>query len=202
MQASLHDQEARLASSHHPQQGRSCGMALLYPSTISNNYHPMVEGNHCLPKLCSPENWYKAKASSEQSHFHSYTSTAVKSVIGVTSQVVFPTKVFSLAGVRDGGVRVGSYTHEGVRIKAKTLAHVRAARSMVDRSLLTCLSSLYDVHPNLVPGIGRYRTTMHLIRRDGCIDHWGYQPRSRARSFILLPYMHEDVRGEGGSTCM
>ena len=71
---------------------------------------------------------------------------------GTPGKLFFPTKVFSLAGVRDGGVRVGSYTHGGVRVRAKTLAHVRAARSMVARSLSTCLSSLYDVNPKLVPG--------------------------------------------------
>ena len=68
-----------------------------------------------------------------------------------------------MAGVRDGGVRVGSYTREGVRVKEKTLVHVRAARSMVERSLLTCLSILNDVHPRLVSGIGRYRATTHNI---------------------------------------
>ena len=36
---------------------------------------------------------------------------------------------------------------------------------MVERSLLTFSSSLHDVHPRLVPGIGRYRATTHLIRR-------------------------------------
>ena len=73
---------------------------------------------------------------------------------GTPGKLFFPTKVFSLAGVRDGGVRVGSYTNEGIRVKAKTLVHVRAARLMVERSLLTCLSSLCDVYLRLVPGIG------------------------------------------------
>ena len=118
----------------------------------------------------------------------SYTSTAVTSVIGDASQVCFPTKVFSLAGVRVGGVRVGSYTHEGVRAKAKTLADVRAARSMVERSLLTCLSSLHDVHPRLVLRT-KHRPVQsnhapHFVDEHGCIDHWGCQPSLRARSFI------------------
>ena len=133
----------------------------------------------------------------------SYTSTAVTSVIGDASQVCFPTKVSSLAGVRVGGVRVGSYTHEGVRAKAEKLARVQATRSMVDRSLLTCLSSLYDVHPKLVPGTGRYRTTTHLIRRRARLHRSSGMPAKSTRLFVyLLPYMHEDVRVEGGSTRM
>ena len=97
----------------------------------------------------------------------------------------FPTKLFSLAGVRDGGVRVGSYTHEGVREKAKTLVHVRAARSMVERSLLTCSSSLYDVHPRLVPGIGRYRATTHLIRRRARLHRSLGMPAKFACSLVI-----------------
>ena len=167
MQASHNDQQARLASSHHPQQGRSCGMALLYPSTISNNYNPMAEKTHCLlSRDVHLKNWCQAKASSEQSHIpFVYEHCCYVGHRGRQPSCFYPTKVFSLAGVRVGGVRVGSYTHEGVRVKAKTLAHVRAARSMMERSLLTCSSSLYGVHPKLVPGIGRYRTTAHLIRR-------------------------------------
>ena len=103
---------------------------------------------------------------------------------------------------RVGGVRVGSYTHEGVRVKAEKLAHERAARSMVERSLLTCLSSLYD-HPKLVPGIGRYRTTTHLIRRRARLHRSSGMPAKFACSFVyLLPYMHENVRVEGGSIRM
>ena len=41
------DQQARLALSHHLQQGRSCGMALSYPSTSGNTYHSLAE-SHCL----------------------------------------------------------------------------------------------------------------------------------------------------------
>ena len=119
------------------------------------------------------------------------------------AKFVFTTKVFSLAGVRVGGVRIRSYTHEGVRVKAETLAHERAARSMVERSLLTCLSSLYDVRPKLVPGIGRYRRTTHLIRRRARLHRSSGMPAKFACSFVyLLPYMHEDVRVEGGSTRM
>ena len=81
---------------------------------------------------------------------------------GTPAKFVFPPKVCSLTGVRVGGGRVRSYTHEGVRVKAEKLARVRAARSMMERSLLTCLSSLYDVHSRLVPAIGRYRTTTHI----------------------------------------
>ena len=95
---------------------------------------------------------------------------------------------------RVGGVRVGSYTHEGVRVKAEKLAHVRAARSMVERPFLTCLSSSYDVHPKLVPGIGRHRTTTLLIRRRARLHRSSGMPAKFACSFVyLLPYMHEDA---------
>ena len=109
---------------------------------------------------------------------------------GTPGKLFFPTKVFSLAGVRDGGVRVGSYTHEGVRVKAEKLAHVRAARSMVERSLLTCLSSLYDVHPKLVPGIGWYRTTTHLIRRRARLHQSLGMPAKFACSFVYFAPVH------------
>ena len=116
----------------------------------------------------------------------SYTSTAATSVIGDASQdVFFPTKVFSLAGVRDGGVRVGSFTHEGIRVKAKPLVHLRAARSMVERSLLTCLSGLHDVHPRLVPGIGQYRATTHLIRRRARLHRSLRMPAKFASSLVM-----------------
>ena len=137
--------------------------------------------------------------------FHSYTSTAVTSVVGDASQVLFfPTKVFSLAGVRDEDVSVGSYTHENMRVKAKLLVHARAARSLVARSLLlTCLSSLYDAHPTLGSGIGRYRATTHLIRRRARLHRSLGMPAKFACSLVcLLPYVHEDVRAEGGSTCV
>ena len=122
---------------------------------------------------------------------------------GTPAKLFFPTKVFSLAGVRDGGVRVGSYTHEGVRVKAKTLAHVRAARSMVERSLLTCLSSLYHAHPTLGPGIGQYRATTRLIRRRARLHRASGMPAKFACSLVcLLLYMHKDVCAEEGSTCV
>ena len=125
----------------------------------------------------------------------SYTSTAATSVIGDASQdVFFPTKVFSLAGVRDGDVRVRSYMHEDIRGKAKLLVHVRAARSMVEGSLLTCLSSLYDVHPRLGPGAGRYSATTHLIRRRARRHRSLGMPAKFACSLVCsLPYMHEDA---------
>ena len=49
----------------------------------------------------------------------SYMSTAVTSVVGNASHFFFFTmKVFSLAGVSDEDVRVGSHTHEDIRVKA------------------------------------------------------------------------------------
>ena len=47
------DQQARLALSHHLQQGRSCGMALSYSSMISNTYHSMAErATVCVTVIC------------------------------------------------------------------------------------------------------------------------------------------------------
>ena len=122
---------------------------------------------------------------------------------GTPAKLFFPTKVFSLAGVRDEDVRVGSHTHEDIRVKAKLLVHARAARSMVERSLLTCLSSLYDVHPRLGPGIGRYRATTHLIRRRARLHRSSGMTAKFACSLVcLLLYMHKYARAEGGSTCV
>ena len=36
---------------------------------------------------------------------------------GTPAKFFFPTKVFSMAGVHDEGVRVGSHTHEDIRVK-------------------------------------------------------------------------------------
>ena len=126
------------------------------------------------------------------------------SVIGDASQVVFFPRRFSpwlgyaMEAQELDRARMSAYEY-----KAKILVHVLAARSMVARSLLTCLSSLYDVRPKLVPGIGRYRRTTHLIRRRARLHRSSGMPAKFACSFVyLLPYMHEDVRVEGGSTRM
>ena len=139
-------------------------------------------------------------------NFHESQFTSIEASIEVGGRIVTSTDIFMKVGrfasmgasesfhgttwklplsVEVEASRVGSHTHEGVRVKAETLAHVRAARSMVERSLLTCLSSLYDVQPKLVPGIGRYRRTRTSFADEhGCIDHRGCQPSLRAPSFI------------------
>ena len=120
---------------------------------------------------------------------------------------ISPTKVFfSLAGVRDEDVRVGSHTHEDIRVKAKKkrLVHARATRSRVARSLLlTCLSRLYDAHPTLGSGIGRYRAPTHLIRRRARpTSPIGDDSHVRVLARCLFLYMHKYARAEGGSTCV
>ena len=122
---------------------------------------------------------------------------------GTPAKIFFPTKVLSLAGVREGGVGDGSCTHEGVRVKAETLAPIRAARSMVERSLLVCLSSLYDLHPQLVPGICQCRTTTNISRIQARLHRSSGMPaKICVRSFVLLPYLHGGVRVEGGNACI
>ena len=139
---------------------------------------------------------------------HSCTSTAVTSVVGDASQVVYFSHegFFSLAGVRDEDVRVGSHTHEDIRVKAKKklLVHARATRSRVARSLLlTGLSRLYDAHPTLGSGIGRYRAPTHLIRRRARpTSPIGDDSHVRVLARCLFLYMHKYARAEGGSTCV
>ena len=113
---------------------------------------------------------------------------------------------FSLAGVRDEDVRVGSHTHEeDIRVKAKKklLVHARATRSRVARSLLlTCLSRLDDAHPTLGSGIGRYRAPTHLIRRRARpTSPIGDDSHVRVLARCLFLYMHKYARAEG-STCV
>ena len=67
--------------------------------------------------------------------------------------------------------------------------------------LLTCLSSLYDAHPTLGSGIGRYRATTHLIRRRARLHRSSEMTAKFACSLVcLLLYMHKYARAEGGST--
>ena len=125
---------------------------------------------------------------------HSYTSTAVASIIGHASRVCFFPRAFFFfwLGHPMGGIRVGSYMHEGVRVKDETLVQIRATRSMVERSLLLYACQVMTFTPKT--------GTKHMPVQNNHAQSYTSTVASiigdASQVFCSSPYRHDGVRAK------